>query len=60
VASATSKAAPAPAAPTAAQSKVETKLQELVTAMNKKKDTLDPALQNLSQEAAQLQNQSAT
>ena len=60
VASAASKAAPAPAAPTAAQSKVETKLQELVTAMNKKKDTLDPDLQNLAQEAAQLQNQSAT
>ena len=42
------------------QSKAEAKLQELVAAMNKKKDTLDPDLQTLAQEAAQLQHQSAT
>ena len=50
-------AAPPAVAMSSGQSKAEAKLQELVAAMNKKKDTLDPDLQTLAQEAAQLQNQ---
>ena len=57
--STTSTAAPTPAAPSAAQSKAEAKLLEIVAAM-KKKDNLDPELQTLAQEAAQLQSQNAT
>eukprot|EP00435_Cladocopium_sp_Y103_P018127 s3376_g4.t1 len=52
--------APAVTATSAASSKAEAKLQEIVTALQKKKDVLDPELQNLAQEAAVLQNQTAT
>eukprot|EP00435_Cladocopium_sp_Y103_P019413 s1029_g4.t1 len=46
--------------PTPAQSKAEAKLQEIVSVMHKKKDSLDPELNTLAQEAAMLQSQSAT
>eukprot|EP00435_Cladocopium_sp_Y103_P066312 s917_g28.t1 len=57
---ATTPAATATTATSAASSKAEAKLQEIVTAMQKKKDTLDPELQTLAQEAEVLQTQNAT
>eukprot|EP00435_Cladocopium_sp_Y103_P015262 s2571_g3.t1 len=56
----TTATAPAVTATSAASSKAEAKLQEIVVALQKKKDTLDPELQHLAQEAAVLQNQTAT